>query len=128
MAIDNDPTGRRSRVFELDPSDWVMVHKNGSRHQNADALSRQPASDPTELGASLTGMHTVASVREPDCSLSPNVADQAPAYSLSNSDSELWTLQHEDSGISTVLACLERGAARPPHRLLRGSTAGLRKQ
>lgn len=31
MAIDNDPTGRRSRwVLELDPFDWVTVHKDGS--------------------------------------------------------------------------------------------------
>ena len=34
--------GRRSRwALELDPYDWVIVHKSGSQHTNADTLLRQ---------------------------------------------------------------------------------------
>ena len=31
--------------YELDPYDWVIVHKDGSRHANTDALSRRPSLD-----------------------------------------------------------------------------------
>ncbi|KAF7651495.1 hypothetical protein LDENG_00110320 [Lucifuga dentata] len=41
LGLDKDPTGRRGRwVLELDPFDCTIVHKDGSRHKNADALSR----------------------------------------------------------------------------------------
>ncbi|KAL0157405.1 hypothetical protein M9458_048651, partial [Cirrhinus mrigala] len=43
MSIDNDPTGRRARwILELDPLNWVIVHKDGHQHKNADALSCRP--------------------------------------------------------------------------------------
>lgn len=43
MSIDKDPTGRRARwILELDPFNWVMKHKHGHQHANADALSRRP--------------------------------------------------------------------------------------
>ncbi|KAK7906740.1 hypothetical protein WMY93_015352 [Mugilogobius chulae] len=43
LPIDNDRTGRRSRwALELDPYDWVIVHKSGVKHTNADSLSRCP--------------------------------------------------------------------------------------
>ncbi|CAL9686088.1 unnamed protein product [Knipowitschia caucasica] len=42
MSIDNDPTGKRGRwILELDPFNWAIIHKDGSRHLNADALSRR---------------------------------------------------------------------------------------
>lgn len=41
LPIDNDKTGC-SRALELDPYDWVIVHKRGSQHTNADSLSRRP--------------------------------------------------------------------------------------
>ncbi|XP_057188755.1 interleukin-13 receptor subunit alpha-1 isoform X1 [Triplophysa rosa] len=43
LKFDIDPTGRRGRwAMELDPFDWVIVHKDGKRHTNADAMSRIP--------------------------------------------------------------------------------------
>ena len=58
MALDTDPTGRRSRwVLELDPFNWVMVHKDRARHRNADALSRRPV-PPDSPGADMVAPHT----------------------------------------------------------------------
>lgn len=43
LPIDNDSTVRCSHwALELDPYDWVIMHKSGSQHTNADALSRRP--------------------------------------------------------------------------------------
>ena len=43
LPIHNDRTGRRSRwALELDPYEWHISHRDGSRHGNADALSRCP--------------------------------------------------------------------------------------
>ncbi|KAK3510443.1 hypothetical protein QTP70_006846 [Hemibagrus guttatus] len=54
LSID-DPTGRRGRwILELDPLNWVIVHKDGKQHKNADALSRRPdAPSPSEAEASV---------------------------------------------------------------------------
>ena len=60
MAIDNDPTGRSSRwILELDPFDWVMAHKYGSRHKNADTLSRWPVVTLSQLLAESLNQHPV---------------------------------------------------------------------
>lgn len=41
VPIDNDRTGRRSRwALELDPYDWMIVHKSGAKHTNAVAVSQ----------------------------------------------------------------------------------------
>lgn len=43
LPIDNDRTRRHSRwALELDLYDWVIVHKSGTQHTNADALSCRP--------------------------------------------------------------------------------------
>lgn len=43
LTVQNDRTGRRSRwALELDPYDWLIIHRDGNRHANADALSRRP--------------------------------------------------------------------------------------
>ena len=43
LPVHNDRTGRRSRwALELDPYDWLIIHRDGARHANADALSRRP--------------------------------------------------------------------------------------
>ncbi|CAL9692089.1 unnamed protein product [Knipowitschia caucasica] len=45
LPVDNDRTGRRCRWgLELDSYDWIIVHKSGVQHTNADALSRCPVS------------------------------------------------------------------------------------
>lgn len=41
--IDNGRTGRRSRwALELDPYDWIIMHKSGAQHTSADTLLRRP--------------------------------------------------------------------------------------
>ncbi len=43
MPINRDPTGRRTHwALELDVYDWVIKHRNGAKHTNADSLSRRP--------------------------------------------------------------------------------------
>lgn len=52
MTVDNDPH-RTKRQMDF-------VHKDGSRHTNADALSHRPMSlDSTELVDKITRVHTV---------------------------------------------------------------------
>ncbi len=47
MPIENDPTGRRARwAVEIDPLNWIIVHKAGKSHTNADALSRRHNTEP----------------------------------------------------------------------------------
>lgn len=42
MSIDKDPTGKRARwILELDPFNWVIQHKEGQQHKNANAFSRR---------------------------------------------------------------------------------------
>ncbi|KAK3568728.1 hypothetical protein QTP86_014757, partial [Hemibagrus guttatus] len=55
LSIDDDPTGRRGRwILELDPLNWVIVHKDGKQHKNSDALSRRPDTpSPSEAEASV---------------------------------------------------------------------------
>ena len=43
LPIDSERTGRRSCcALDLDPYDWVIVHKSGSQHTNMYALSCRP--------------------------------------------------------------------------------------
>ncbi len=43
LNFDIDPTGRRGRwAMELDPYEWLIIHKDGKRYTNADAMYRIP--------------------------------------------------------------------------------------
>uniref|UniRef100_A0A8C6L5C7 Gypsy retrotransposon integrase-like protein 1 n=1 Tax=Nothobranchius furzeri TaxID=105023 RepID=A0A8C6L5C7_NOTFU len=43
MDVTRDPTGQRARwSLELDPYVWTIIHKEGQRQGNADAMSRIP--------------------------------------------------------------------------------------
>ncbi len=46
MPIDRDPTRRRAR-WALDVYDWVIKHRNGTKHTNSDSLSRRPTQSDT---------------------------------------------------------------------------------
>ncbi|KAL6455406.1 hypothetical protein MHYP_G00361500 [Metynnis hypsauchen] len=42
-AVESDPTGRRGRwILELGVYDYTVIHKEGKKHANADAMSRRP--------------------------------------------------------------------------------------
>lgn len=62
LPITHDNSGRRSRwALELDPFDWVIEHKEGAKHANADALSRIP--DPElDVAATIQKMDVLAPI------------------------------------------------------------------
>lgn len=128
LNIDNDPTGRRGRwILELDPFNWDIIHKDGSRHLNADALSRRPA-NPTD--PMIDVVNVVESGVE-DCighvdELLPPVSP-SPVYSLCCDEARLQSLQRVDPDINTVLGWLEKDLAKPPRWQLKGSPLRLRK-
>lgn len=48
LDVTHDPTGRRGRwALELNPYQWTILHKEGKKHTNADAMSRIPLSQDT---------------------------------------------------------------------------------
>lgn len=45
LPLDHDPMGRQARWgIKLDLYDWHVIHRDGAKHLNADALSRQQES------------------------------------------------------------------------------------
>ncbi|KAK7922815.1 hypothetical protein WMY93_009717 [Mugilogobius chulae] len=128
MTLDNDPTGRRGRwILELDPFNWSIIHKDGSRHLNADALSRRPA-DPT---GPAPGVVNVVEPGGADCTKHANdllpPASPTPLYSLCCDEARLRSLQRADPDISTVLEWLVKDISRPPKGQMKGSSLYLRK-
>ena len=55
LSIDKDPIGKRARwMLELDPFNWIVQHRDGQQHANADALSRRPLVAEMGVGRALT--------------------------------------------------------------------------
>ena len=51
LDVMHDPTGRRGRwALELDPYQWTIIHKEGKKHTNADAMSRIPLTQQDSMG------------------------------------------------------------------------------
>ena len=49
LPLDQDPTGQRARwSVELDLCDWCIIHRDGNKHLNADAMSRRPPHESAE--------------------------------------------------------------------------------
>lgn len=141
LPIDNDRTGRRSRwALELDPYDWVIVHKSGVQHTNADALSRCPevplnlvsSGTQTVDSGAVCGVETQpeAPVEAPDPDLPappvPTVCDdEVMVRSLRRDGSDIRRLQKEDPDIRWVFEWLKDGQ-RPPKGRLKGASQGLK--
>ena len=157
LSIDNDRTGRRSRwALELDPYDWVIVHKSGAQHTNADALSRRPDPYAVQMDCDAPGAtHTlvdtgtqtvmnndpgaVCTVDTPTTSPAADLSsrlrsppdpqaptDQALIYTLSHNGSNVRELQQKDADIGQVLFWLENDQ-RPPRWRVKGASRGLRR-
>lgn len=64
LPLDHDPTGRRARwAIELDLYDWHVIHRDGAKHLDADAMSRRPETDPMKLDSCFrSDMPTVSVV------------------------------------------------------------------
>ena len=66
-------TSRRSRwALELDAFDWVVEHREGTKHANADALSRIPSTTVTPIIAAVTHLSPTSP------SSLPHLADDPP--------------------------------------------------
>ena len=79
MSIDKNPTGRRARwMLELDHFNWVMKHKHGRQHANADALSWRPP-DNESVASNSHPLEVTAHVNTIDSQQEPNALSTRPA-------------------------------------------------
>ena len=126
-AVDNDPTGRRSRwILELDVYNYTIRHREGKQHANADALSRYPCTDNLEktehsVNVAVTDTRMVAD------SDSNNNLHQDLGSTLSINSELLKQQQQNDECLSTVISWVQDSASRPPIGRLRNSPSSLRK-
>ncbi|KAL7863381.1 hypothetical protein SRHO_G00123650 [Serrasalmus rhombeus] len=50
LPLDQDPTGRRARwAVELDLHDWTVIYRDGTKHLNADSMSRRPHNTSSDI-------------------------------------------------------------------------------
>lgn len=149
MSIEDDPTGRRGRwIMELDPLNWVIIHKEGNQHKNADALSRRPETpDPVGTKSSSNCMSevnvvssgqpssdkscpstVVRSPREKTAAHLPDFpdSDTVSMNALSFNTLDIRASQQADPDIRIVLNWAEQ-SQRPPRRQLRGASQCLKK-
>ncbi len=148
MSIDDDPTGRRARwILELDPLNWVIVHKDGQHHKNADSLSRRPETPDTKVAddnvkgalqvnvvnSNQTGIDTAHSSEVknlPGDATAENSLDNSdgtsPINALSHSLSEIRAMQNADLDIKTALSWVAN-AQRLSRKKLQGASQCLRK-
>ncbi|KAK7895747.1 hypothetical protein WMY93_021072 [Mugilogobius chulae] len=120
LPIDNDRTGRRSRwALELDPYDWVIVHKSGVKHTNADSLSRCPVAP---VITACSGAQTVDVVDSTSvCSIDTPLGNpRRQVQSLFHDGSDIRQLQQEDPNIRWVLEWLKDGR-RPTSGKIKGA-------
>ncbi|KAI4887649.1 hypothetical protein NFI96_026195 [Prochilodus magdalenae] len=152
-ALDNDPTGRRGRwILELEPYNWDIVHKDGQRHMNADALSRRPERDcladsNKDCTKAVVGINTIHAATPGPQSQGPLPHERASTSSENGvvagkkrkktSDLSLLlglapdvvgikALQEADGDIGVVLNWME-SSQKPPRARMKGASRSLRK-
>lgn len=157
LPLDQDPTGRRARwSVELDLYDWHIVHRDGAKHLNADAMSRCPPSDLTEnhSPAQLTEAADMATQTENTTETSSNAVPIHHGQIQNRTEHQLdldlatgtgsttqgmpinhvqiqteWNIaqqQQADPDLATVWSWVTTGR-RPPVWRLRGASAYLKK-
>uniref|UniRef100_A0A9J8B214 Gypsy retrotransposon integrase-like protein 1 n=1 Tax=Cyprinus carpio carpio TaxID=630221 RepID=A0A9J8B214_CYPCA len=150
LPLDHDPTGRRARwAIELDLYDWHIIHREGVKHLNADAMSRRPDTNSVEsdsfsrgdvstisvatqttsipLQAKLVSAHTQTLPVNKNVLLPMTV----PSHTSSNliliqSDWDVMEKQRSDPDLLVVFSWMETGR-RPPLWRLRDASPYLRK-
>lgn len=155
MSVDKDPTGKRARwVLELDPFNWVIQHKDGQQHTNADALSRRPQKSESAMvnhnsEEAVIQVNAIVEDRDSNVPQSDTLPIQQSAVNaqatgqqmvtdselddwldvpaLSHEGAGLRVLQQADPDIAKVLEWMERNGSRPTREQMRGSSRRLRK-
>lgn len=123
MPIERDPTGRRARwALELDVYDWVIKHRDGVKHTNADSLSRRPGHSDSISQPTYDNTNSNESKQsESTAPVTVNaVLDLSEALSL-----DVTQCQTDDGTLRTVRDWLEEGK-RPPAWVVKKSSADLR--
>ncbi len=135
LDLNTDLTGKRTRwALELDPLDFEIIHKSGSKHANADSLSRYPH-DVVDTGiqqvcaiestCTHSSRHTASSSGVHNSDNITQSIDSCIAHSTSNNDTtsnfsqdsitdridlsetELLRLQSKDKNIMTAISWLD---------------------
>uniref|UniRef100_A0A3B3RUB2 Gypsy retrotransposon integrase-like protein 1 n=1 Tax=Paramormyrops kingsleyae TaxID=1676925 RepID=A0A3B3RUB2_9TELE len=141
IPLDHDPTGRRARwAVELDIYDWHIIHRNGAKHQNADAMSRRPPDAPVHSSSNTLSAESFTqttnsaptssvSVQTSFPNLEPVQVSVSPCFTnLVRIDTDLNIAEAQKSDPDLLMArrWVEEGH-RPPLWRLRHATPFLRK-
>lgn len=129
MPLNNDPTGRRARwAVELDIYDWRIVHKEGSKHLNADAMSRRPDTVPddtptlpavmsqsTQTSPQLTHLTSTTQPWSPGAQVSVPSAATTNLIDIQSDDWDIRQKQQHDPDLQQVFLWLADGH-KPTHK------------
>ena len=89
-------TSRRSRwALELDAFDWVIEHREGTRHANADALSRIPSITELPTVSTVTPLPPPTSSPSPPSIQSSLTPSTPPAPTMPPSKPSIFHPQHD---------------------------------
>ncbi|KAL6471730.1 hypothetical protein MHYP_G00203800 [Metynnis hypsauchen] len=128
-AVESDPTGRRGHwILELGVYDYTVIHKEGKKHANADAMSRRPCfrMETKAVQCVLTTpvareMATSTGVKEDV----KHIPDICPTLSIDPDD--MRKHQEADDTLCTVRAWMEVGRHRSHLGSLKGRSPTVRK-
>ncbi|KAL7846618.1 hypothetical protein SRHO_G00215980 [Serrasalmus rhombeus] len=128
-AVESDPTGRRGRwILELGVYDYTVIHKEGNKHANADAMSRRPCFLMETKAVQCVLTTPVA--REMATSTGDkedvkHIPDICPTLSIDPDD--MRKHQEADDTLCTVRAWMEVGRHQPHLGSLKGRSPTVRK-
>ena len=132
--IQDDSSGRRARwIVELSAYTFAIVHRKGSSHQNADALSRLPDHTPQAVGMVTTRSSArKSSPQQPErestnSQSSDTTTSKAPEnFILANHDTDMQYHQQQDRDIQRMIKYIKEGR-HPTVREIRQQNPRLRR-
>ncbi|KAL7878823.1 hypothetical protein AOLI_G00097970 [Acnodon oligacanthus] len=128
-AVESNPTGRGGRwILELGVYDYTVIHKEGKKHANADAMSRRPCfrMETKAIQCVLTTLVAREMVKSTgDKEDVKHIPDICPTLSIDPDD--MRKNQEADGTLCTVRAWMEVGRHRPHLGSLKGRSAAVRK-
>ena len=129
VPIQDDATGRRARwIVELNAYSFIITHKKGTAHQNADAMSRMPEDVTHPVGMVNTRSSTTQPNQEATVPKSSNsMADKAPEnFILANHHADLQYHQQHDKDIRSLIKYIKE-VRHPTVREVRRQSPRLRR-